>query len=461
MTDTPTLPPVHDFGSHLATIAQVTAPKPTPKVFVALCSRDWQVESYTSEFVRNIGRECKCQIVVGYMANDGVARSRNNLAAAFLESDCTHLFFLDNDILGRPADLDRMLEADKDIICGFYPKKQAKLDWVANYFPNEKADARGVVRVRHAGTGFMVITRRVLESMIQQLPHIAYGGDPSPEAKRWDFFPMNAKDGMYKSEDWYFCEMAQSCGFDVFIDTHVQLRHVGKCVYPLQFTLSDEDCIDLFHHRYGIGYDQIRAFIASGEKPPHFMGGHQPRLVRNWPAEFPVGDLHQGAELAGCYDVPEFDKAARTPIVLDIGADVGAFAIWATKRWPGLTLTSYEADIKHHACLVVTLERLLVKHAKENPKLVAVPEPIDGSTVFPDNATVLKVDLEALERDILQVFHSNGRFQSLDFILLKYHDDSVPMMVQMLAGPTHYLHCHQRFGPNRGLLKYINRRLVS
>lgn len=44
--------------------------------------------------------------------------------------------------------------------------------------------------------------------------------------------------------------------------------------------------------------------------------------------------------LEGEYDIPiEFDTP---PIILDIGAHVGAFSLWARERWPGSTIFAYE-----------------------------------------------------------------------------------------------------------------------
>lgn len=455
----PTTPPVHDFSKHLAAVEAVAAPNRLPKVFVALCSRDWQVEHLTSEFVRNIGNQCKCQIQPLYMANDGVARSRNNLAAAFLDTDGTHLLFLDNDIFGRPQDVDRLLEGDRDIICGLYPKKQPVLDWVMNGLPDEKLDERGVLRVRQAGTGFMMVKRIVFERMIEKLPEIAYGGDPEPKSKRWDFFPMYAKDGKYLSEDWFFCDRARQLGFEIHMDTRVQLRHVGKIVYPLQFSLTDDECVDIIHHRYGISPDHIRSFFASGDKPPHFMGGHMPRLVRHWPAEFPVGDLHQGAELSGCYDVPEFKDETRPAIALDVGADVGAFAIWAAKRWPGLTVHSYETRPEIFQCLEHTQERLRQKHAQTTFAATASGEPLNAEAA--PEASIIKIDIPGAERDIIQALIDAGKMARADFILVKYSDDTVPLMLGMMTNATHWMHCHQRFIKGTGIVKLINRRLMA
>ena len=40
------------------------------------------------------------------------------------------------------------------------------------------------------------------------------------------------------------------------------------------------------------------------------------------------------------YDIPGLEL--ETPFVLDIGANIGAFACWALERWPGAEVNCYE-----------------------------------------------------------------------------------------------------------------------
>lgn len=449
-----TQPPIHNFEASDLTVTPL--PPPT-KIYVGLCSRDWQVEHYTAECVRHFGRQCKAEIHVGYMANDGVARSRNNLAANFLETDCTHLLFLDNDIVAMPRHLDLLIDANKLIVCGFYPKKQPMLDWVVNYLPNEAADANGLMKVRHAGTGFMLIAREVFTTMAEKLPEIAYGGDPSPESKRWDFFPMYAKDGMYKSEDWFFCERAQQCGYEIWMHTGVQLRHVGKIVYPLQFTLTDEDMVDLMHHRYGISHDLVRTFIGSGMKSPCLMGGNVEKPVRLWPKDFPENDLHHGAELAGLYDMPEFPKETKTPTILDVGADCGAYAIYAAKRWAKCTLVGFEPDEGKYKRLTFTLERLREKHKD----LVATYHQSGFNPDLIGQPSIVKIETNQREREVLEILNGTGKLDAVDYVVIRYFDDTVPMVTEMMLNGAFFRHCNQMLATGGGVLKYISRRLIA
>lgn len=192
-----------------------------------------------------------------------VSRARNKLCAEFLASDCTHLLFLDSDLVFSPEHIMRLVShvnADSPavgmphIVAGLYAKKQKELGWVCNMLnDDEEPNANGLQRVKYAGTGCLLFSRFVLERMREALPEIEYDPDDGETGLKWDFFstgvlafndpgisnvvalsdlkPLRRR---YLSEDWMFCQRALDLGFDIWMDTGVILRHVGECVYPLQ-----------------------------------------------------------------------------------------------------------------------------------------------------------------------------------------------------------------------------------
>jgi hypothetical protein len=144
-----------------------------------------------------------------------VTRARNRLVAAFLESDCTDLLFIDADVGFTPKDFQYLTLVDEDVVCGAYPMKgygwetihAAARSGVPPHLLSESgslfaANAKGAdvaaadvevhekngaryIEVQDAATGFLLIKRRVFERMIRHYgPDIEYTADYGPETGR-------------------------------------------------------------------------------------------------------------------------------------------------------------------------------------------------------------------------------------------------------------------------------------
>lgn len=201
---------------------------------------------YNAHFVTcllELVRRPPCDLMVRPLVGDSlVARARNNLAKQFLQSDCTHLLFLDTDLLFSVEHIRRLISHPAcPIVCGLYPKKQRDLAWVCNVIPGEEPTETGLQKVKYAGTGCMLIERRVFEEMIGAFgTAITYQPDAGEEGEAWDFFATGPRPDAvtgairYHSEDWGFCQRAASLGIPIWMDTEVVLKHVGEIAFPLQ-----------------------------------------------------------------------------------------------------------------------------------------------------------------------------------------------------------------------------------
>jgi hypothetical protein len=196
-----------------------------------------------------------------------VSRARCHMVAYFMSNpEATHMMFIDADINFDAIDILHMLQHDKDVIVGAYPKKQ--LDWesvkdavdrgidegslkdtAANYAINfdwdynEETDTRrldvqdGLVKLKDAGTGFMIIKRSVIEKMIESYPELYFNNDLhlDEEFSKWTylFFDcMHEEDTKrYLSEDYAFCRRWQKLGGEIWLDPLVKLDHVGHYTF--------------------------------------------------------------------------------------------------------------------------------------------------------------------------------------------------------------------------------------
>lgn len=182
-----------------------------------------------------------------HMGDSLVSRARNHITRMFLESDCTHLLFIDSDLVFSIDQVARIISHDVDLIGGVYCKKsEGDVQVVCNAKANaEQRYEQGICEVNYVGTGFMCISRKVFEVMIQEFgKDIWYMLDPDHKTKEYDFWRV----GMYEypegsapfkrrylSEDWYFCQKAQDVGFKVWMDMKCILKHSGNAVYPLSY----------------------------------------------------------------------------------------------------------------------------------------------------------------------------------------------------------------------------------
>ena len=178
-----------------------------------------------------------CRLSISMLSGDSlVCRARNNLAADFLEGDCSHLLFLDTDLEFSVEAIHRLIKHDLPIVGGtYYQKRHDRRIPILNAIAGEAPDENGMMRVRHVGTGMMLIAREVFEAVKPLVPVYHTSDDEKHQRHQWDFFRVGAHDdGKYESEDWAFCRLAREAGFDVWCDTRVTASHHGLGVYPCE-----------------------------------------------------------------------------------------------------------------------------------------------------------------------------------------------------------------------------------
>jgi len=179
-----------------------------------------------------------------------ISRARNAAAAEFLDSDCTHLLFIDADINFEPEHVSKLILSDKDVICSPYPKKYFKFDQINSKSPGELVDfaVSGNIKfhsdkefeIDTVATGFLLIKRNVFTKLIQAYRDIEYINDIDGYGvgkKMWDFFKVNinSQTKIYESEDWGFCSLWKKIGGKVYARNDIKLGHWGWQEYKGDF----------------------------------------------------------------------------------------------------------------------------------------------------------------------------------------------------------------------------------
>jgi hypothetical protein len=80
--------------------------------------------------------------------------------------------------------------------------------------------------VDYAGTGFMLIKRRVYEALKDQTD--SYEG---PDGRVHAFYMTPIFRDGFESEDYHFCRKAREAGFKILMDPSIRLGHWGQFRY--------------------------------------------------------------------------------------------------------------------------------------------------------------------------------------------------------------------------------------
>jgi len=181
-----------------------------------------------------------------------VTASRTTAAQVFMETNCTHLLFIDADIGFHPEYVLELvnvqLATGYDIIGAPYMKKSIRWDKVISYVSTQKdltkISSQGTwtvetldkkeldftsgdpVEVYSIGAGFMLIPRATFELFTKTYPEYIYNG-----GTKTYYFPSGIMDDSLVSEDVMFCHHVRRAGGRVGCCPWMRLAHVGTHTY--------------------------------------------------------------------------------------------------------------------------------------------------------------------------------------------------------------------------------------
>jgi FkbM family methyltransferase len=306
----------------------------------------------------------------------------------------SHFMFIDSDIVFDPMDVIKFVVSGLDIVGGAYPRKD--IDWknvaaaVKRGVEAEELEAHSTsfilngllgpgvanelgafMEVEELGTGFLCFKLSVIDTMVEKLgPEIAYVTDYEPRDEVHHMFFKCDRDprcelevskrdllnailkadlmsdvasqrqryeaalanmpktlGRYLTEDYNFCRQAMLLGFKVYLAVNARLGHIGQYIY--RGDLQQASAFQLLE--------------AGSLKPVDWHGN-----VKKDAAYNPVAaEKPKPVELVSCPPGLEFLKTEvleyedpglpelKAPFVLDIGACIGSFAVWAIRKWAG------------------------------------------------------------------------------------------------------------------------------
>ena len=199
-----------------------------------------------------------------------ITRARNTLVQLFMDGDYTHLLFIDADLAFNPEAVLRMVDFNKDVVTGVYPRKT--IDWtkVKNKVidnpeisedellatslqynlnvkdPNKIEMTKGFIEVMDGATGFMLIKKHVFEKMADHYPEKQFKPDQhinAPHDKEFDYHEtsnwnytffdtmVEPETKRYLSEDYAFCRLWQNMGGKIYADITSGMTHFGNYAF--------------------------------------------------------------------------------------------------------------------------------------------------------------------------------------------------------------------------------------
>jgi len=187
----------------------------------------------------NYMRQCGIAINELHYSKDGlISRVRSGLLSQFIaQEQFTHIMWIDNDLRYSWEDIPRLVEVNREFVCGVYRKRCERLEFPCVYMQDPrlpfKLDEKGCIPLRRAPGGFCMWKRSAVERMIRAYPErrckIADGGwFEGDNAHAYDFFPCPVDEtGMLQSEDYGFCDLFREAGGEISCLVDIELIHAG------------------------------------------------------------------------------------------------------------------------------------------------------------------------------------------------------------------------------------------
>ena len=209
----------------------------------------------------------KIKITFSLVKSSLVTQGRNLCVAGFLESNFSHMLFIDSDIYFDSDSILEMIKKNKDVISIPYPLKTImwektmekiktgsiknikQLKSSFNTYPMKVQNDKditvdnGVIEVTHSPTGCMLIKRSVFDKMIKAYPDknivqkTVINGKYVDRPNMWNFFDTlhDPVEKTYLGEDFSFCKLWTDLGGKCYAYIDHPIVHIGEHQYEGRF----------------------------------------------------------------------------------------------------------------------------------------------------------------------------------------------------------------------------------
>jgi hypothetical protein len=150
-------------------------------------------------------------------------KARNEIVRRFLASGFDKLLFIDSDMVWDALDAVKLLRLDEDVAAIAYRTKQETVKYNCVLNGETKGELMGADAV---GTGFLSLSRKCLERMVEAHPETAYEDGGLIHA----LFDFEIHGGRYWGEDYTFCRKWKALGGGIWL-LPADIGHIGAKNY--------------------------------------------------------------------------------------------------------------------------------------------------------------------------------------------------------------------------------------
>lgn len=212
-------------------------------VFIAIPMRSPQVTADTmTSLVASIFELGGAGIAMTFFTWSGdplIAHARNLILATFLQSDCTDLLFLDDDVSWEPGTIVKFVTQPVDMVAGIYPHKKEPESYPLNLFDPDlsklqMSKSTGLMLVADVPFGFCRLSRACVQKMWDDAEDRPFRHQSAPDVPcrvifedRYEGPKEGETDGQFYGEDYSFCQRWRELGGQVWVDPNLTLGHTG------------------------------------------------------------------------------------------------------------------------------------------------------------------------------------------------------------------------------------------
>lgn len=175
------------------------------------------------------------------VANESlITHGRSRIANFFMNNtEYEYLFCLDADVAFLPEDMLKLYSYQKPIVSASYPMKTLPIRHCYELYNPVKL-CGNLVKIGGIGMGFVLIHRSVFEKLnkhyseLKYFPGLNNSNYPITEKEyhnSYHYFAEMNKEGRYLGEDMSFFHRVSDIGYDVWLDTSIELQHIGSHIF--------------------------------------------------------------------------------------------------------------------------------------------------------------------------------------------------------------------------------------